>query len=248
LHTNNRLVFLLLALLLSACVAVNPQRSQDDKASDINVELGIGYMQQKNFILADEKLKKAIKYNPDSVKANYVYAILQDRLKQKELAEYHYKRATSLDPKNAEAANNYGAFLCRNQREVESVEYFLRALDNPLYKTPEFAYTNAAICLLKIDEKQDARKYVTKALAARDDFGSALLVMADLLFDDNNFEGTLSHLDRFHLVSQPTAKSLLLSIRSELQLNPSANIGEMSDMLETEFADSDENQVWLGIK
>lgn len=252
-RTNNRPifprpVFLALALLLSACVAVNPERSKEDKASDINVELGIGYLQQENFILASEKLLRALKYNPDSVKANYVYAILQERLQQMELAEYHYERATSLDHKNPEAANNYGAFLCRHQREAESVKYFLRALDNPLYETPEFAYTNAAICLIKIDEKQDARKYLSKALAANKEFGSALLVMADLLFDEYNFNGAQSHLDRYYLVSRPSAKSLWLSIRTALELDPNADISELSELLETNFPDSNENQAWLGIK
>jgi len=243
-----RPMFLALVLLLSACVAVNPERSRGEKASDINVELGIGYLQQENFILANEKLLKALKFNPDSAKANYVYAILQERLEQYEVAEYHYERATSLDPKNSEAANNYGAFLCRNQREAESVNYFLRALDNPLYQTPEFAYTNAAICLLKIDQKQDARKYLDKALAANSNFASALLVMAEILFDEYNFNGAQSHLDRYHLVSRPSAKSLWLSIRTALELDPNANVDEMSKLLETDFPDSNENQAWLGIK
>ena len=252
-QTNNRLgflrpSFLVLALLLSACVAVNPERSNDDKASDINVELGIGYLQQENFILASEKLERALKYNPKSAKAHYVYAILQERLEQMELAEYHYERATSLDHKNSEAANNYGAFLCRNQRESESVKYFLRALDNPLYETPEYAYTNAAICLIKIDKKEEARRYLNKALAVNDKFGSALLVMADLLFDEYNFGGAKDYLDRFHLVSRPSPKSLLLSIRTELELDPNANIEELAKMLETDFSDSNENQAWLGIK
>jgi type IV pilus assembly protein PilF len=253
LQTNHRLgflrpLFLALALLLSACVVVGPEVSNEEAASDINVELGIGYLQQENFILASEKLERALKYNPDSVKANYVYAILQERLDQTEKAEYHYERATSLDHNNSEAANNYGAFLCRNQRESESVKYFLRALDNPLYETPEYAYTNAAICLVKINKKEEARIYLTKALAINKKFGSALLVMADLLFDEYNFGGAKDYLDQFHLVSRPSAKSLLLSIRTELELNPDADIDELANMLEKDFPDSNEYQAWLGIK
>ncbi len=154
---------LLLAGLLQACVAVNPGQTQDEKASAINVQLGIGYMQQNKLDLASEKLTKAIRQNPESASANNAYAILQERLKQLDLAEYHYEKATELDTNNAQAANNYGTFLCRNGRELESEKYFMRALDNPLYSTPEYAYTNAAICLMKVDQNVQAEKYLRKA-------------------------------------------------------------------------------------
>ena len=114
----------------TACVTVDDRQTDGEAASNINTELGLGYLQQNNFELASEKLKRALSYNPKNVKANYIYAVLQDRLGQKELAEYHYKIATEIDPKNSEAANNYGAFLCRNQREAESEKYFLRTIAN----------------------------------------------------------------------------------------------------------------------
>ena len=55
LQTNTRLAFLrttflALTLLLSACVVVEPEVSDTEAASAINVELGIGYLQQENFI------------------------------------------------------------------------------------------------------------------------------------------------------------------------------------------------------
>ena len=83
-------IVLLLILLgsLQACVPVNPGPSQEEKASAVNVQLGIGYMQQDNLVLASEKLSKALRQNPDSAPAHNAFAILQDRLKQTEKAEY----------------------------------------------------------------------------------------------------------------------------------------------------------------
>ena len=127
----------------------------------------MGYLKQNNLEFASQKLDKALRQDPNSAAAHNAYAILQERLQQNDKAEYHYHRATEIDPGNSEAANNYGAFLCRNKREAESEEYFLQALDNPLYKTPEFAYTNAAICLIRIDRRDKAREYLEKALASR---------------------------------------------------------------------------------
>tara|TARA_R110002074_G_scaffold130357_1_gene271943 strand:- start:86 stop:799 length:714 start_codon:yes stop_codon:yes gene_type:complete len=237
-----------MAGLLQACVAVNPQLSQNEKASAINVELGIGYLQQNNLDLANEKLAKALRQNPDSAPAHNAYAILQERLTQLDKAEYHYKRAIKLDPDDSQSSNNYGIFLCRNGRELESEKYFLKALDNPLYKTPEYAYTNAAICLIKANHKEPAKAYLHKALAAKSDFGAALLSLSELNFNDADYKSAKIYLDRYHLVARPTAKSLWLAIRNELELNSANNIDELTDRLATDYPSSEEYQSWLKIK
>jgi len=142
---------LLIMVLLSGCVTTSDRVPDNVKASAINVQLGMGYLQQDNMEQASEKLSKALRQDPNSASAHNAYGILQERLLQKEKAEEHYKIATELEPGNSAAANNYGTFLCRNKREAESEKYFLRAVENPLYNTPEYAYTNAALCLLTIN-------------------------------------------------------------------------------------------------
>ena len=245
----NRLITLLLVSgLLQACVAVDPAKGRNEEASDVNTEMGLGYLQQNNFELANEKLLKALRQNPESVKANYVYAVLQDKLEQKELAEYHYQKATELDPKNSEAANNFGAFLCRNGRELESEKYFKRAVKNPLYKTPEYAYTNAAICLLKVDKVEAGKENLRKALAAKSDFGPALLALGDVLYKQRDFSNAKIYLDRYHQVSQPSPRSLWLAIRNTLELDDQGDIKELAQRLETEFPDSQEYLEWKQIQ
>lgn len=247
-QTKSLIMLLLLSGLLQACVAVDPSKGRNEEASDVNTEMGLGYLQQNNFELASEKLLKALRQNPESVKANYVYAVLQDKLEQKELAEYHYQKATELDPKNSEAANNFGAFLCRNGRQLESEKYFKRALKNPLYKTPEYAYTNAAVCMLQVDELQRGKEYLRKAIAAKSNFGPALLSMGDVLYKEGDYTNAKIYLDRYHLVSRAGAKSLWLAIRNTLELDDQGDIEELAQRLETEFPDSQEYGEWKQIQ
>ena len=239
---------LMLIPLLSACVTVDSRPTDTEKASEINVQLGIGYLQQNNLELANEKLLKALRYNPKSASAHNAYAILQDRLLVKDKAAYHYQKATKLDPNDSQAANNYGTFLCRNNQEAKSEKYFLRALKNPLYKTPEFAYTNAALCLLKIKERDRAISYLSKALAANSNFSVALVTMGKISFEDQNFKNAKLYLDRYHLVTKPSSKSLWLSIRTELMLDKNQDVDELANQLQTEFPNSDEYQSWLAIQ
>ncbi len=229
---------------LQACyVPVEPGQTQNEKASAVNVQLGIGYLQQDNYELANDKLAKALRQDPDSASAHNAYAILQDRLLESEKAEYHYEKATRLDPENSQAANNFGAFLCRTGRELKSEKYFLQALENPLYSTPEFAYTNAALCLLQVGEPRETKKakeYLHKAIAAKNDFSAALLVMSRLLFDEGQHVTAKRYLDHFHLVGKPTAESLWLAIRNTLKINGQADTSELERRLANEFPDSRE--------
>lgn len=233
------------ALLTGCIVAGDPGKARNNKASAINVQLGMGYLRQNSLELASEKLLKALRQNPDSAPAHNAYAILQDRLKQTEKAEMHYKKATTLDPEDSQAANNYGAFLCRNKREIESEKYFLSALKNPLYKTPEYAYTNAALCLMKVEQDDRARGYLIKALATKSDFPTALIAMADLQFEVDDFDSAKAYVERFHKVARPTAKSLWLNIRSVLEIDQKANVMELAEQLKSDFPDSDETQSLL---
>jgi type IV pilus assembly protein PilF len=241
------LLFLLIPLL-SACITVDSGPADNEKASAINVQLGMGYLQQNKLELANEKLVKALRQNPKSASAHNAYAILQDRLLIKDKAAFHYKKATSLDPKDSQAANNYGTFLCRNNEEEKSEKYFLRALKNPLYKTPEFAYTNAALCLIRINERDRAISYLNKALAANSNFPVALVTMAKISFEDQNFRNAKLYVDRYHLVARPSSKSLWLSIRTELMLDTNQDVDELADQLQTNFPESEEYQSWLAIE
>lgn len=247
-HIKTGLLVLLLPFL-TACVTVGGEPpSQNVKASAINVQLGYGYMQQNNLEQANIKLLKALRQDPDSASAHNAYAILQDRLLEKDVAEKHYKIATKLDPKDSDASNNYGTFLCLNGREAESEKYFIQALKNPLYRTPEYAYTNAARCLLRIDEKVKAKKYLRKALAAKSDFGNALIEMAALEFDGDNNDNAKLYVDRYHLVAKPTARSIWLAIRAELGINGANNVEELGQQLESEFPNSAELKSWLALQ
>jgi len=237
-----------IALLLSACVTVDPAEENFEAASKINVQLGIGYLQQNNMVLASEKLTKALKQDPKSASAHNAYAMLQDRLLDKEKAEEHFKIATELDPINSQAANNYGAFLCRSNREAESEAYFLQALENPLYSTPEYAYTNAALCLIQIKEFDRAKIYLRKALATNSKFPIALITMAELFFDDQNFKGTRTLMQHYHRVAKPTANSLWLAIRADLDLGDTLNAEDLARRLQAEFPLSDEYAAWLDLQ
>ncbi len=250
---KNRIKFILTlvaVLLTSSCATITVKENPpilNDKASDINVQLGIGYLQQNNLEVASQKLNRALLQNPKSAVAHNAFAILQERLLQFDLAEKHYKKGAELDVKNSQANNNYGAFLCKQGRQAESEKYFLLALKQPLYRTPEFAYTNAGACMAQIKEYEKAEKYLKKALAARSNFSAALVNLADVNFKQKKYTESLSYLNRFNLVKNPVPKSLWLEIRNHLELGHDNLAAAKIDVLKQKFPESKEYQEWKSI-
>ncbi len=214
---------LLIAVSLMGCAGVG---TKDPKAADYNSELGIRYLQQDRLKLANAKLLKSLEQNPNSVQSNHYYALLQQRLEQPEKATLYFNKAVRLDPKNPELRNNYGSFLCKNNRPQAAVQQFLTAVKDPLYSTPEFAYTNAAICLRKVNPASpEAEKYLRLALKKSPSFPSALLEMAKVYKDRNNYSKAQAFMLRYESVgrSSPDALHLCTVINSKINNHAKAS-------------------------
>ena len=187
---------------LTACTGVSDVKKKE--AADYNSELGVRYLQQGRLKLADEKLRKSLAQNPNSAQSNHYFALLQERLGVDEKADFHFKKAINKTPGNPELRNNYGSFLCKTGQAQASVQQFIAAIDNPLYSTPERAYTNAGICLREAGSTNNAQaeKYFLLALERKVSFPSALLELSKLYSDQGNRKKSQEFLSRYKNVTQ----------------------------------------------
>jgi len=213
-----------LILALSGLTACSGQ-IETEKASNYNAELGIRYLQKGRLKLANEKLMKAIEQNPEGAEANHYFALLQQKLGNNAKAAKYFSKAVKLDPKNSELRNNYGSFLCKTNKHQAAVKQFLIAVKDPLYETPEFAYTNAGICLRKANNHAQAEKYFRLALKKKASFPAALLEMARLYKDRKIYPKAQAFMFRYEKVgrSSPKALQLCAEINKKMKDNSKAN-------------------------
>ncbi len=111
-----------------------------------NVNLGVEYMRQGAYEKALAKFNRAVKADPKYALTYNMLGILYQLLEDPELAEKNFKQSLKLEADDPSALNNYGQFLCKQDRRIEAEESFLAAAGNPFYATPELAYTNAGSC------------------------------------------------------------------------------------------------------
>lgn len=208
-----------LAVAVLALVGAAAAGAQDNKKNRnqdmaaINVQLGVAYLKQGNLAIAQEKLERAEKQNPRDPNVHTALAVLYERLNRPREVESHYKTATRLAPKDPNVANNYAVWLCRNGRPDEGVKRFIEAARNPLYSTPETAYTNAGVCLRSAKKLDQAAELFQLALQTRPNLAEAAYQMSELQFERGKYTESRANLDRFLGAFKPTPDLLLLGVR-----------------------------------
>lgn len=203
-----------------------------------NLSLGIEYMRAGNLELALERLNRALDADQGYFGTHNALGLLYQRLGEPALAERHFKRAVALNPGDSGSKNNYGLFLCQNNRFDEANRIFLSAAANPLYETPELAYANAGTCALMNKQPAEAEKYFRQALSINPAVPSALIQMAQISYDQDNYLIARGYLQRFQAVSRHSPSSLLLGIRIEQQLGDRNAVSSYEMLLKNNFGDS----------
>lgn len=188
------------------------------EAASYNARLGAEYTRTGRFALADEKFQKALQQNPSSGEANHYYALLKQQLGQNNDADRYFRRAIHLTPKDPHLLNNYGSHLCRNGNYQAASKHFLAALNDPLYTTPELAYTNAGICIKKSGNVVQAEEYFRKSLALKPTFGSALFQMAKLKYEQGDYPLAQAFLQRYGENNRQAPETVLLCEKINTQL------------------------------
>ncbi|WP_455384296.1 type IV pilus biogenesis/stability protein PilW [Acidihalobacter prosperus] len=189
-------MFAFVLLFAGGCATQQTQVDQQrlHRAGMINAQLGIDYMNSGNLQRAHDKLKLALSQYPDSATIRYAYALLMQRLGENAKAEENFRRAIQINPKESDAHNNFGVFLCDQKRYQEAQKQFKAALANPLYSTPQFAYANSGFCYINQGDQKNAKAAFEHALNVAPGFRSALYGLAKLAVDQGDWQSADKYL------------------------------------------------------
>lgn len=240
----NLLLLFILAAASYGCTTktseIDQAPTQDQKAAEINTQLGVRYLAQGDYELADEKLRKALEQDNKYATAHWVFALLQERLGEEKVAEKHFRKAIHLDPKDSRAHNNYGAFLCKQDRIGEAEKEFLLAIDNPLYTQADSAYVNAGLCVLKTPDVEKAEQYFKQALTINPRQQAALYQMASISFDRKEYELVMDYIRNYEKIAKHTSESLWIAYQSEVKLGQESNAENYATQLKIQYPSSEE--------
>jgi type IV pilus assembly protein PilF len=234
-------------ILFSACSSTSTVQDDnyvpDNKAADINLQLGIEYMRRGRNDIALNKLQKALILDKNYAEAHNAIAVLYQRLGLTQEATQHYQTAVSIKPKGSDIHNNFGQFLCEQGQWKKAEQHFLKALENPVYQTPEIPYTNAALCALQHKHINQAETYLRKALQKNPQFPRTLYQMSQLNYEQEHYQQARNYLQRYLKVAEHTPQTLWLGIQIERVLKNKDTEASYAFLLQSKFPDAVETQL-----
>lgn len=213
----------------------------------IHTELAAAYFQAGNPKAALEETGIALAADPENVQAYSVQGLVHAQLKENAKAEADFQKALRIAPRNPDVNNNYGWFLCETGQPRQSIQYFLNALKDPLYETPDVAYANAGSCALKAGDLDGAQEYLLQSLRlARTPAPTTRYQLANLFYLRGNLDEAKFYLnDAIKAMEPPSAEALWLGVRLERKLGNKAGEGSYASQLRSRYPTSKEYQLFL---
>ena len=191
-----------------------------------------------DFAAAEAEARTALQTDATIAGAHTVLALVADRRGDAAGAGREYARAAELAPRRGSTLNNYGAWLCRNGRQAESLPLFNQALRDPGYDTPAIALANAGSCALEAGRRTEAERDLRKALELDPANPTALASMARLSFQGGDYLQARAFSQRRLAAAPATAQVLLLASQIEEKLGDSAARARYVRRLRAEFPDT----------
>lgn len=211
-----RLWILLVVVALSGCVTEtnNPKKKVDEAELEKRlIDLGIGYLQKREYDRAKENLNKALALNPRSPLAHTTFGVLFQLEGEDELAEDHFKKAIRYAPDFSRARNNYGAFLFQAERYEEAIEQLEVAASDRFYAARPQVFQNLGVAYLRLNNIEKAESAFIRAVELRPDQARALLELAILRFESQAYAESRRMYQQFARFSQQNSRSLWLCVR-----------------------------------
>jgi type IV pilus assembly protein PilF len=259
-HKMSRLVSVALLIFITSCTTTStsfttPYATSDttnvgseydkEKAASTRLSLGLRYLSQDDYEKAKFNLDKAYGHLPNNENVLRGFAWYYEQVSETELAEEYYKRALKVNDKNPALLNQYGVFLCRNNRLQESLKLFEASLTILSNKDVGGTYENAATCSLMAGEVEQAEAMFRKALNHNPRQRDSLLGMAVIEYEKGRYNRTRSYLSRYELIADHSPRSLWLAIRTESKMGNMNLVASYAIKLDQLYPDSQQNADYL---
>ena len=216
-----------------------------DKAASTRLSLGLRYLAQGDYEKAKFNLDKALKHSPQSDNVLRGFAWYYEQVNEIGLAEEYYQKALHVNGKNPALLNQYGVFLCRQNKLERSLDMFEASVKILSNKDVSGTYENAATCNYMAGRNEIAERLYRKALNHNPEQSDSLLGMARIEFEKSRYGRSHSYLNRFEKIAQHNARSLWLAIRTESHLGNMDAVASYALKLEQRFPDSEETEHYL---
>jgi len=209
------ILFLLIGL--AGCVTTHsgplPQPASQELRMKAQLDLGRGYLSNRNFERAREPIERVLEMNSRSLEGLLLLAAVEQGEGELALADATYRRTLKLHPKNAQALTNYGGFLIREDRVDEALPLLRTAVKDNTYYRRSQAFEYLGLAELAKQDRVAAQAAFERAIVIDPEQARSALELADLKYQDGEFLEAELMYRQFREVAKPTPRSLCLGMK-----------------------------------
>lgn len=241
--------------LLSACVSESTYVANDRQVTQRNVDnteaaktrisLGLNYLRRGDSTQALFNLERARTMAPNLPEVYNALAFYYQTVGEHVQAENAYKQAIARDANNADAYNNYGAFLCQIGKFEDAERLLLTAIAKPGYIRVAESYENLALCQLEQDGFERARNFLASSLSHNGTRITALINSASVNYAMGNLQDAKADLQRIQRLGRVSARSTLLNYLVSQKQGDLSTMKHAEQLLLTLYIDSNEARLLL---
>ena len=203
--------------LVGGCVTESsgglPPPAAPEERVRAQIDLARGYLEQRDFGRARIALERALEIDPKHVEAHVLIAVLFHAENEYELAEQHYKTALRLDPRNAQALNNYGTFLYSQGRYTDAIVPLSKLVKDTGYRARAQAFENLGFAYSQAGNLDEAEAAFSRALELNFRQPRSSLELAEMAYARGDIETAAQRRAEFKALSRQDAKSLCLGLK-----------------------------------
>lgn len=213
---------------------------ENRRRARIRMELAVGYFEQGQTTVALDELKQVLAIDPNFPDAYSLRGLIYMRLGDNRQAEDSFKRAVSLNPRDADVQHNYGWLLCQQGRYAEAQRAFDTAMASPIYRGRAKTLLTQGLCQVKAGRAADAEHSLARSYEL--DAGNPVTGynLANLLYRRGDFTRAQFYIRRLNNSELANAESLWLGIKVERRLNDQVAMRQLADQLRNRYGHSRE--------
>lgn len=221
-------------------IITDSDESAQRKRARIRVELALGYFEQGKTTIALDEIKQAIAVDPSYSDAFSLRGLIYMRLNEYAVAEESFNKALSLQPRDSNVLHNMGWLKCQEGRYPQSLQFFNRALENPLYGERAKTYMAQGLCQIKAGQLSEAEASLLKSYeydAANPVTGFNL---ASVLYQKKDDIRAQFYIRRLNNTQLANAETLWLGVKIERRLANTEAMNQLATQLAKRFPQSPE--------
>ena len=206
----------------------------------IRMELASGYFSEGKTTVALDELKQALAIDPAFPDAYSLRGLIYMRLNDMRLAEDSFRRALALNPRDANAAHNFGWMLCQQSRYPESFTAFNQALAVPLYAEQAKTYMTLGLCQQAAGQKPEAERSLVRSYEIDPANPITGYNLAKLMYERSEFGRAQFYLRRINNSEYANAETLWLGIKAERRMDNRDAAQQLAGQLRRRYPNSSE--------